>query len=130
MTMVSCITNDIKISVQVTYEDTHSRPLMHYFVFSYRITIENKSDKPVRLLRRHWHIFDAMAGWSEVEGEGVVGQQPLLYSSEEYLYESFCPLISESGKMYGTYLMENINDHSTFLVNIPQFELIAPIKTN
>jgi len=128
--MVTCTTNDIKITVQATYEETHSRPLLRYYVFSYRINIENRSSQPVRLLRRHWHIYDTMAGWSEVEGEGVVSRQPLLYPSEEYLYESFCPLVSESGKMHGTYLMQNINDGSTFYVDIPAFELIAPFKIN
>lgn len=123
-------TMGIKISVHVTYESAHSRPLQAYYVFSYRISIENKSNRIVQLLRRHWHIFDSVAGWNEVEGEGVVSQQPTLYPSDEYQYESFCPLISEAGKMSGTYLMQNKTDGSLFEVRIPEFQLIAPYRYN
>ena len=124
------ITNGIKITVQTKYEAAHSRPQQAYFVFSYTISIENKSSQTVQLLRRHWHIFDSVAGWNEVEGEGVVSQQPLLYPDDEYQYESFCPLVSEAGKMHGTYLMQNKSDGTTFEVRIPTFELIAPYRFN
>lgn len=124
------ITNGIKISVEVCYETAHSRPKQAYYVFSYRIMIENKSDMTVQLLRRHWYIFDSVAGWNEVEGEGVVSQKPVLYPEDEYQYESFCPLISEVGKMYGTFLMQNQKDGSTFEVRIPMFNLITPYRYN
>jgi ApaG protein len=124
------ITNGIKISVHTTYEAGHSRPQHAYYVFSYRISIENNSEDTVQLLRRHWYIFDSVAGWNEVEGEGVVSQQPTLYPSDEYQYESFCPLVSEAGKMRGTYLMQNKKDGSTFEVRIPEFEHIAPYRFN
>jgi len=124
------ITNGIKISVHTTYEAAHSRPHQAYFVFSYRISIENTGDQTVQLLRRHWHIFDSIGGWNEVEGEGVVSQQPTLYPSDEYQYESFCPLISEAGKMFGTYLMQNKVDGTTFEVRKPEFQLIAPYRFN
>jgi ApaG protein len=128
--MVSCITSGVKVSVQVTYQAQHSKPRNGYFVFSYAITIENKSEDSIRLLRRHWHIFDASNGWHEVEGEGVISQQPVLYPGEEYQYESYCPLNCELGKMYGTYLMENKKTGATFYVNIPEFRLVAIQKYN
>jgi ApaG protein len=128
--MVTQVTRGVKISVQAKYEAAHSRPLMGYQVFSYNISIENNSSFTVKLLRRHWHIYDTLAGWHEVEGEGVVSMQPVLYPGEEYQYESFCPLMSEVGKMYGSYLMENTKDSSTFLVHIPLFELITPYRAN
>jgi ApaG protein len=128
--MVTLITHGVKITVQSNYEEGHSRPTNRYFIFSYRITIENNTPHTIQLLRRHWFIFDSMSGWSEVEGEGVVAQKPTLYPSEEYQYESFCPLVSESGKIYGTYLMENKTDGTTFFVDIPLFKLIAPCKNN
>lgn len=127
---VTQVTQGIRISVQAVYEAAHSRPYQAYFVFSYRIQIENNSNNTVKLLRRHWHIYDSLAGWHEVEGEGVISMQPTLYPQEEYQYESFCPLMSEAGKMHGTYLMENKKDDSTFLVNIPLFELVVPYRSN
>jgi ApaG protein len=123
-------TNGIKITVQTKYENAHSRPAQAYYVFSYGISIENTSDKTVQLMRRHWFIFDSVGGWNEVEGEGVVSQQPTLYPGEEYQYESFCPLISDMGKMFGNYLMKNIEDGSTFEVRIPLFELFVPHRFN
>lgn len=128
--MVTLTTHGVKITVHSNYEEAHSKPTDRYFIFSYRITIENNTPHTVQLLRRHWYIFDSMNGWSEVEGEGVVSQKPILYPSEEYQYESFCPLVSEAGKIYGTYLMQNKADHTTFLVNIPVFKLVAPCKNN
>ncbi len=124
------VTKGIKISVQSEFETAYSRPYKGYYVFSYRITIENTSNATVKLLRRHWHIFDSLNGWSQVEGEGVVSMQPTLYPGEEYQYDSFCPLASEAGKMHGTYLMENQENHSTFKVNIPLFQLVVPYKNN
>lgn len=124
------VTEGIKISVQCEFEPLYSRPYKGYYVFSYRISIENTSNITVKLLRRHWHIFDSLSGWSEVEGEGVVSMQPTLYPGEEYQYESFCPLASEAGKMHGSYLFENKDTRSTFLVNIPLFQLVVPYKNN
>jgi ApaG protein len=66
----------------------------------------------------------------EVEGEGVVGVQPSLQPSERYQYVSGCNLRSEMGKMYGTYLMENLHSKAQFDVNIPVFEMIVPFKMN
>lgn len=128
--IATCVTQGIKISVQCQFEALYSRPYKGYFVFSYRIIIENTSHFTVKLMRRKWHIFDTLAGWSEVEGEGVVSMQPMLYPGEEYQYESFCPLSSEAGKIHGSYLMEKTDDHSTFRVSIPLFQLIAPYKNN
>jgi ApaG protein len=128
--MVTQVTQGIKVSVQAKYESAHSRPTQGYIVFSYSISIENKSDVTVQLLRRHWRIFDSLAGWHEVEGEGVVSMQPTLYPGEEYQYESFCPLMSEAGKMYGTYLMENKKTGATFNVDIPLFKLLVPYRSN
>ncbi len=128
--IVTQVTQGIKITVKAVYEPLHSRPYQSYYVFSYNIGIENNSNVTIKLLRRHWHIFDTLAGWHEVEGEGVISMQPVMHPSEEYHYESFCPLMSEAGKMHGTYLMENKKEGSTFLVNIPLFELIVPYRSN
>ena len=100
------------------------------FMFAYRITIENLNSFPVKLQRRHWYIFDSNGQNREVEGEGVVGVQPVLNPGEKYQYVSGCNLRTEMGKMHGTYLMENINNKRTFKVNIPAFEMVVPFKNN
>ena len=127
--MATLTTNGITVSVETFYQDEHSRPLEQKFVFAYRITVENHSADTVQLLRRHWYIFDSNGMTREVEGEGVVGQQPVLQPTESHQYTSWCPLMTEMGKMYGTFLLEK-EDGSSFHARIPEFKLIAPQKMN
>ncbi|HTL80280.1 MAG TPA: Co2+/Mg2+ efflux protein ApaG [Bacteroidia bacterium] len=128
--MSTCVTHNIKISAVSTYQDLYSRPEMSNFYFSYRIRIENNSEDTVQLMRRHWYIFDGTGEKSEVEGEGVVGQQPVLRPGESYEYESACNLNSELGSMHGVYTFIRQKDDVVFEVEIPRFELIANYRLN
>jgi len=128
--MTSKISGGVKVTVETFYQPEYSNPLNSEFMFAYKITIENNNSFPVRLLRRHWHIYDSNGSIREVEGDGVVGIQPLISPSASYQYISGCNLRSEMGKMSGTYLIENVNNHRTFNVAIPAFELHAPFKMN
>jgi len=128
--MVSKVTDGITISVEQFYQPDYSNPLQLEFMFAYRITIENNNPFPVQLLRRHWIICDSNAEQKEVEGEGVIGIQPIILPNEQYQYISGCNLKSELGKMYGTYLMKNVNTQQRFDVKIPVFQMEAPFKRN
>ncbi|MEO9210154.1 MAG: Co2+/Mg2+ efflux protein ApaG [Ginsengibacter sp.] len=128
--MVSKISEGVRVSVETFYQQEHSSPLNGDFMFTYRITLENNNPFPVQLLRRHWYIFDSLTANSEVEGEGVVGVQPIIYPLEKYQYMSGCNLRSEIGRMHGLYFMENCHNKRTFLINVPAFEMIAPFKLN
>lgn len=128
--MVTQTTQGIRVSVVTEYQPAYSSPSQHHYVFTYRITIENQSDFTIQLLRRHWHVFDAGFMKREVEGEGVIGQQPILEPGQSHQYVSGCNLKSGIGKMEGTYLMERIVDGSRFTVNIPSFSLVAPFRLN
>ncbi len=128
--MVSKLTDGVTISVETFYQPEHSNAQIHEYMFAYRITIENKNAFPVKLLSRHWHIFDSDGITREVEGEGVVGVQPEINSGEQYQYISGCNLKTEIGKMYGTYLMENTYNKKRFTVNIPVFDMVVPEKLN
>jgi ApaG protein len=124
------VTEGVKIKVENRFMDEYSQPDVAHFVFSYTITIENLNNYEVQLLRRHWIIKDSVAGSSEVEGDGVVGQQPCLKPGESYTYESGCNLKGEMGSMHGTYLFTRIENASLFKVAIPEFKLIAPWVLN
>ena len=128
--MVSKVTEGVKVSVESFYQPDYSNPINSEYMFAYRITIENNNSYPVKLLRRHWYIYDATGSLKEVEGEGVVGVQPQINPGESYQYISGCNLRTEMGKMYGTYLMENINDKKQFQAIIPAFEMMVPFKLN
>lgn len=127
---VTRITKGIKISVNSRYQELYSRPESKQFYFSYRIRIENTSENTVQLMRRHWLIFDSATPLQEVEGEGVVGQQPTLLPGEAYEYESACNLTSEIGSMHGNYLFQTQADETYFKVAIPRFELVIPYRQN
>jgi ApaG protein len=128
--MVSKITEGIKISVEQYYQPDYSNPLQQEFMFAYRVTIENKNSFPVQLLRRHWYIQDSNTEQREVEGEGVIGVQPIIAPQAQYQYISGCNLKSEIGQMFGTYLMENVQTREQFRVKIPVFQMEAPFKRN
>ena len=128
--MISTISEGIEVTVETFYQADYSNPLKGEFMFAYRITIENHNKFTVKLLRRHWFIFDINAEHREVEGEGVVGVQPVLLPGENYQYVSGCNLKTEMGRMSGSYQMENENNKQLFSVNIPSFDLVAPSKLN
>lgn len=128
--MISTISEGIEISVETFYQPAYSFPVKDEYIFAYRITIENHNKFTVKLLRRHWFIFDSNASHREVEGEGVIGIQPVLLPGETYQYISACNLNTEMGKMHGHYQMINENTKQSFSVQIPAFELIAPSKLN
>ena len=128
--MPTAITNDISITVETSYQHNRNFITNSEHMFAYRITITNKGDYTIKLLSRHWFITDVNVEHSEVEGEGVVGLQPILEPGESHQYVSGCAIYSEFGKMYGTFLMERQIDGKLFEVSIPQFQLIAPYKLN
>jgi ApaG protein len=128
--MVTQVTNGISISVQTQYSEKHSFPERRQFLFGYRIIIENNSEYTVQLMRRHWYIFDSSGEKSEVEGVGVVGEQPVLEPGQTHEYQSACNLTTDMGKMRGNYSMERQVDGLKFEVEIPEFQLITPFKLN
>ncbi|RYD81993.1 MAG: Co2+/Mg2+ efflux protein ApaG [Sphingobacteriales bacterium] len=128
--MISKLTEGITVSVETYYQPEFSNPLQNEFMFAYQVTIENNNAFPVKLLSRHWHIFDSNGSVREVEGEGVVGVQPVIAPGEFYQYMSGCNLRSEMGRMHGTYLIENVNLRRNFTVIIPAFEMHVPFKMN
>jgi ApaG protein len=128
--MANKISEGVEVSVESFYQPDYSNPISGEYMFAYRITIENHNTFPVKLHRRHWHIFDSNGSYREVEGEGVVGVQPVLNPGERYQYVSGCNLRTEMGKMFGCYNMENLHNKSSFEVNIPIFEMIVPFKMN
>ncbi len=128
--METLTTNGIKITVETSYQAAYSKPAEDQYIFAYHITIENLSSNTVQLMRRHWLIWDSVGIIREVEGEGVIGRQPTLMPGESHQYNSWCPLRTPMGKMYGSFIMEDKVDLSAFNVHIPEFKLIAPFICN
>jgi len=128
--MFQQITKGIKISVKTTYNGTIYRGYLQHYAFSYFVSIKNNSKDTVQLLERFWTIFDALNEDEFVEGEGVVGQTPIIKPNGEYNYRSNCFLLSPIGAMTGKYKMINTNTQEEFLVDIPTFQLITTPTLN
>ena len=115
----------IIIDVNSHYIEEQSRPEINQFVFAYNITIENQSNGKVQLLNRYWYIKDSDNREQEVQGEGVVGEQPRLMPGESYRYTSGVVIHTPPGTMQGHY--EFIGDNNeNFKVDIPLFALVLP----
>jgi ApaG protein len=116
---------DIRIEVATDYVVDQSEPEIGRYVFAYTITISNLGDVPAKLLSRHWIITDANGKVQEVEGEGVVGEQPWLRPGEGFEYTSGAMLETDLGTMQGYYSME-ADDGTRFDTPIPAFTLTVP----
>lgn len=120
---------DVDISVKTQYIQEQSDPENNRFVFAYTIGIENKSEKPVKLLSRHWIITDDNDKIEEIRGTGVVGQQPLIAPGQVFHYTSGAVLTTGFGTMQGSYEMLS-EDGEKFAANVPAFLLSRPLSVH
>ena len=111
-----------EITVSPEYMDELSSPDEAQFVFAYHITIRNIGSKSARLMRRYWRITDGNAKVEEIQGDGVIGEQPTIESGSEHAYSSFCVLNTPLGCMQGRYQMLG-EDGERFNADIPVFTL-------
>lgn len=119
-------TRAIRVTVHPSYLEDQSDPDESRYVWAYRVQIENRGREAVQLMRRTWHITDARGRQTEVQGAGVVGEQPLLEPGESFEYTSGTPLTTPSGFMTGAYHMIAAASGEEFDVAIPAFSLDSP----
>lgn len=114
----------IRITVRPVYLREQSEPAAGHYVFAYFVRIENVGSLPAQLLSRRWLIHDSIGEDTEVEGDGVVGEQPSIQSGQVHEYQSFCILKSSEGYMEGHYNFIR-TDGTRFRAEIPRFLLNA-----
>lgn len=122
MRLFHAVSNGIRVLVRPEFAAEHSDAAVPRYVFVYHIRIENVGERTAQLLWRHWYIDDVAAGRSEVEGEGVVGETPVLAPGDVHEYQSFCVLEGEEGAMEGYYIFKR-PDGEEFRATIPRFLL-------
>lgn len=115
----------IDVDVATRFVEERSEPNNDQFVFAYTIVIRNLGTKPARLVARHWVITDGNGKVEEVEGEGVVGEQPRLRPGEQFQYTSGAVLETDHGVMRGSYAMV-ADDGTCFDAPIAPFALSVP----
>ncbi len=116
---------DIEIKVDTLYIKAHSDPNQGEYRFAYTITITNRGTVGGQLLRRHWIIRDDQGNVEEIQGEGVVGEQPYLAPGESYQYTSGAILKTPHGTMEGGYEWEDERQRP-FRTPISPFYLTVP----
>jgi len=117
--------NEIEVDIDTLYIESESDPERNRFVFSYTVTIRNVGENAARLLTRHWVIRDANGKVQEVQGDGVVGEQPHLKPGEGFQYTSGTMLETSMGTMGGSYSLVS-DDGTEFKAPIADFLLSAP----
>jgi len=121
----SATTGDVTVRVAVSFLAEQSEPARGRWFWAYHVRIENGGRGAVQLIGREWTIGDGRGGLSEVKGEGVVGEQPMIEPGGAFDYVSGCPLATPTGFMEGRYLMVDSSGRA-FAADIPRFPLVAP----
>ncbi len=119
----------VTVLVEPTYLEDHSDPFEDSYLWAYKVRIRNNGNEKIKLISRHWKIFDSNGNLREVKGKGVVGEQPTIEPGDEFEYTSGTPLQTSSGLMHGSYKMQSW-DGQEFQVEIPAFSLDIPNKEN
>ena len=116
---------NIQIAVETLYLADQSEPGGERYVFAYTVTIRNTGAAPARLVNRHWIITDANGKVQEVQGSGVVGEQPHILPGQQHRYSSGAVIETPVGTMEGSYGMRS-DDGAQFRAEIPRFRLAVP----
>ena len=115
----------VTVLVEPTYLEDHSDPFEDSYLWAYKVRIRNNGNEKIKLISRHWKIFDSNGNLREVKGKGVVGEQPTIEPGDEFEYTSGTPLKTSSGLMHGSYQMQDYKGR-LFEVMIPPFSLDIP----
>jgi ApaG protein len=128
--MFSAITDNVKVIIETAFKPDALNHPNGEFLFAYRVSIENYSDSTIQLIRRHWFITESSGLRREVEGVGVIGEQPIIEPNAFHQYISYCNIKSEIGKMSGNYTMIRLHDAYKFKILIPEFQMVVPYRLN
>ena len=105
--------------------EDHSDPSEDTYLWAYKVKIKNNSEETVKLVSRHWKIFDSNGNHREVRVKGLL-ESNLLFNQEMNLSIQVEPTLkTSSGMMHGSYQMQDYKGR-TFEVLIPPFSLDIP----
>jgi ApaG protein len=124
--MFEAETDGIIVRARPVFLEEQSNPDEGRWFWAYTIEIENLSRETVQLLSRHWRISDAHGLSQDVQGDGVIGKQPVIAPGKSFSYTSGCPLSAPSGMMWGQYRMRRFSDDGEFDIAVPAFPLDSP----
>ena len=123
--MYSKTTNGVTVTVTPYFLDDQSSPQESHFVWAYQVNIKNSGNSSIKLNHRNWFIIDANGKVIHHQGEGVVGEFPIIEPGESFEYTSGTPLKTNNGIMQGFYLVSQDNGEK-LKIDIPAFSLDSP----
>jgi ApaG protein len=117
--------NGLQVTIdRVVYVPTLEAPPDRPYPFVYFITIDNQSAETVTIRGRKWVVTDMTGQQIVVEGDGVVGEFPRLCPGEQFSYNSY-HVIGTNSVADGAFLGVSENG-DPFVVRIPRFEMKVP----
>jgi ApaG protein len=119
------LSNNFKIEIKTDFDFEQSNPLQYQYMFRYTILITNVGVVPAQLVSRKWNIKDAKGTVKFVEGPGVIGETPSFKPNGQFEYQSFCPLPTMTGEMWGHFNMVD-DSGQTFKIDTPIFKFQVP----
>lgn len=128
--MFSSTTFDIRVSVIPEYDIKNSFPSDNRHVFRYNVSIENLSEFSIKIFRRRWLIYDVGFGFTEVNGDGIIGLTPEIHPGETFRYFSNVVLRSGVGNMAGIYYCKQLLSNTDMEIEIPKFNLLSAVLSN
>ena len=123
--MYSKTTNGVTVTVTPHSLEDQSSPQEDHYVWAYQVNIRNTSSNTIKLNHRNWVIIDANGKIMNIQGEGVVGEFPILHPGESFEYTSGTPLKTSNGFMQGFYMVSQKNGEQ-LKIDIPTFSLDSP----
>jgi ApaG protein len=129
---------EVIITVKTQYIEAQSSPAEQRYIFAYHVDVYNPSHHPIQLMTRHWSITDGNGKLEEIQGDGVVGENPIIAPGDSYQYSSGAALSTQVGSMSGHYGMrlcleaeeETVTDALLFDAIVPVFTLAVPSALN
>jgi ApaG protein len=110
---------------RVVYNPSFESPPDRPHCFVYFITIHNDTDVPVTIKLRKWVVTNDHGEVCAYEGNGVVGQYPIINPGSKFSYNSFHLLDTNSAVAEGSYL--GVDDQGQrVLTRIPRFKMVVP----
>lgn len=94
--------------------------------FAYFISIRNRSTVAVTIKGRKWVVRNFEGETTVLEGDGVVGQFPLIEPGGKFSYNSYHAFDTRSAVAEGSYLGVTEDGRKVF-TRIPRFEMLVPV---
>ena len=125
--MYSKTTNGVTVTVDSYFLEDQSSPTDNHYVWAYKVNINNQGLEALQLHHRTWVIIDGNGRVLQIQGDGVVGEIPIIKPGEIFEYTSGTPLKTTSGIMQGYYSMTGKNGKN-LKIDIPTFSLDSPYE--